>query len=290
MKISVKTFILIAAVSAAAVSLAADQVRPKNESEAYPKGYYNGDALPAKTAYLTFDDGPAEWTDGILDILKKENIKATFFVCAYWNHRSMKGPGSFHKHKKALRRMVREGHVVGNHTAGHPALTKRSRDGIEYQMNFNQEILNTVLGDEAPLMTIMRPPQGLPWKGNFTLEQKKYVGSALRGRYIVAMWTEGFDSTDSWDWVGGEWFRMTDRINEKHPAFIQKTERIFSRTTRNIDGRGAVILMHDTHPTAREALPKIIADLKSRGYSFATMEDFVLWKYGKSSREVLNIK
>ena len=50
-----------------------------------PKGYYAGDPLPAKTAYLTFDDGPGAWTAAVLDTLKEEDVKATFFVCSHAN-------------------------------------------------------------------------------------------------------------------------------------------------------------------------------------------------------------
>jgi len=273
---------------AAVVSV--DQAYSREESKAYPKGYYNGDPLPDKTAYLTFDDGPSEWTEGILDILKQENIKATFFISAYWNNKKMLGRNSFQKHQRALRRIVKEGHVLGNHTVGHKVLSELSAGEIKMQFNRNQYLLNRVLGKDAPVMTIIRLPLGRPWSNKTSVETKQYVGSIIRNIGIVAMWSWKFDSTDSWDWANGEWYKSSARIDEKKPSFIYKRERIYNRITANADGKGMVILMHDTHLTTRDVLHSVITELKRKGYIFCTMEEFVLWRYSKGSRELLGIK
>ena len=271
-------------------SSAADPVSSKIESNAYPKGYYNGDKLPEKIAYLTFDDGPSEWTEGILDALKQENVKATFFISAYWNNKKMKEPNSFQKHKSALKRIVKEGHVLGNHTFGHKVLTTLSAAEIASQLSYNQGLLNNAMGGDAPVMTILRTPLGYPWSRRTSLAKKIHVGSVVRNSGIVAMWTKRLDSTDSWGWAGGEWYRQTPGIDRNNPSYIKKKERIFNRVISAADGRGMVILMHDTHPTTEDVLSSIIVELKIRGYRFCTMEDFVVWKYGKSSRELLGIK
>jgi len=272
------------------ISLSADQINTQKESDEYPKGYYNDDRLPEKTAYLTFDDGPSEWTEGILDVIKKENVKATFFISAYWNNRKMIGPNSFQKQKRALLRIVREGHVLGNHTSGHKILTRLSPGEIRKEFNFNQNLLNKILGKEAPAMTILRMPLGVPWSKNHSISKKKYVGSIVRKIGIVAMWSGDLDSTDSWDWAKGEWYKSDPRIDEKNPSFIHKKERVYNKIVSHADGKGIVILMHDTHLVTRDVLSSVITELKRRGYRFCTMEDFVSWKYGKSSLELLGKK
>ena len=146
MKKRLKVYYIFITILIAGVPVLADQVHSKTESDAYPRGYYNGDRLPEKTAYLTFDDGPSEWTEGILDVLKKEKVKATFFISAYWNNKKMIGRNSFQKQKRALRRIVGEGHVLGNHTSGHKVLTVLSPGEIREQFKLNQDLLNRGTG------------------------------------------------------------------------------------------------------------------------------------------------
>lgn len=282
-------FCLLAVLLLPDYGIPAGKSRFVNIADSYPMGYYGGDPLPEKTAYLTFDDGPSEWTGRILDILREENVKATFFLSAYWNNGKMIGGSSFQKHKSALQRMVKEGHVLGNHTAGHRMLSCLSSDGIKKQFRHNQYYLEKVLGKDAPLMTILRPPLGDPWNSRKKADAKKHVGLVLKDIGMVAMWTKEFDSTDSWDWARGEWYRTSPRVNEKSDSFIRKKARVYNRVISHADSRGMVILMHDTHLVTREVLPSVIRELKARGYVFCTMEDFVVWKYGRGSREVLGL-
>jgi len=285
-----KVCCILIGILTAGVSIYADPVYLKVESDEYPKGYYDGDMLPEKTAYLTFDDGPSEWTDGILDALKKENVKATFFISAYWNNVKLIGPGSFQVHKGALLRLVKEGHLLGNHTYGHAVISGLSPDMIKKEFSYNQTLLNEALGKDAPEMTIFRMPLGLPWSVKSPIDRKKYVGSIVRKIGIVAMWTKMFDSSDSWNWAKGEWFKSDARVDEKNPSFIRKSRKVYNKIVSKADGRGMVVLMHDTHLVTRNILPAIITELKRKGYRFSTMEDFVKWKYGKSSRELLGKK
>ena len=139
-------------------------------------------------------------------------------------------------------------------------------------------------------MTIIRLPLGRPWSNRSSIEKKRYVGAIVSKIGIVAMWSKDYDSTDSWDWAKGEWFKLSSRVNEKNPSFIEKEKRIYNRIALHADGKGMVILMHDTHLSTRDVLPAVIKELKRKGYRFCTMEDFVLWKYGKSSRELLGVK
>lgn len=268
----------------------AGKSRPLDVSDVYPRGYYSTDPLPDKTAYLTFDDGPSDWTDGILDILMEEKVKATFFISAYWNIRSMKERNSFQIHKDSLLRTVREGHVLANHTASHRALSRLTTAQIRKQFISNQHYLEKTLGKQAPFMSILRPPLGDPWACKNKGDAKKYVGDAIKDIGILAMWTKDCDSTDSWDWARGEWFRNCPRINDRTASFQKKKDRVYNRVITRADGKGMVILLHDTHLVTREVLHPLIKELKRRGYVFRTMEDLVVWKYGKGSRELLGMK
>lgn len=257
--------------------------------DAYPLGFYMDDPLPEKTAFLTFDDGPSDFTDDILDVLRKENVKATFFISADWAPKSTRKNNSFKKFDLTLLEMIKDGHILGNHTVDHRELSALSPEKILKQLEDNQELLNKYLGKDAPLMTIMRPPHGSPWywKKYFPVNTKIKVGKALKNKWIVAMWSKHLDSSDSMDWVKGEWYQDGKKINPNNWSFKQKMYRIYKRVISRANGQGVVILFHDTHPTTWRILKSIIQELKSEGYSFATMEDYVKWRWGKSSRELL---
>ena len=250
-------------------------------------GYYFYDELPEYTVFLTFDDGPSDWTPGILDTLAKENVKATFFICGRFN---MKGkPGtSFKIFRDVLVRMKHEGHVIGNHTATHRTLTRMSEESIRSEIMLNQRMLDDELGNDSVTMTVFRPPLGCPWLGKASAEDKIRV-AGITGRYAVTiLWTYRMDSTDAWDWAAGEWYRTGPRIDPGTSAFKLKKTRIYHTVVDRAGGQGMVVLFHDTHNTTAEVLPEIIEALKDKGYVFGTAEDLLYWKYGVRSRELLS--
>ncbi|HPS57898.1 MAG TPA: polysaccharide deacetylase family protein [Spirochaetota bacterium] len=250
-------------------------------------GYYYHDELPEKTAYLTFDDGPSYWTAGILDTLAKENVKATFFVSGRWNMRGKTGT-SFKNFKDVLLRMKHEGHIIANHTATHRTLTWMSAESIRSEILVNQKMLDDALGDDSVTMTIFRPPLGCPWLSRVSAEEKIRVAD-ITGRYaLTVLWTYGKDSTDAWDWAAGEWYWNSPHIDTKTAAFNLKKTRIYHRVVNGADGKGMVILFHDTHNTTAEVLPDIIEGLKEKDYVFGTAEDLLYWKYGVRSKELLS--
>jgi len=251
-----------------------------------PEGYYFSGPLPESTAYLTFDDGPSALTERFLDVLQKEKVKATFFVSAYWNMREHKGNLKFMKYRKTLIRMVKEGHIIGNHTADHKILTKLPDDEIKEQFSKNQHLLNDAIGDRAPVMTILRPPMGLPWYNRSPDGVKTRIEKQLRESGLIVLWTWKFDSSDSWEWVKGEWHRPCDKTDESTPEFSRKTRRIYRRIVSGADGQGIIILMHDTHNTTLKILPEIIKELRAKGYRFDTIEGYFIWRYGIKSSEL----
>src|SRR3712207_5840418 len=87
-------------------------------------GRLGAQAAAPKVIYLTFDDGPSPYTPRVLDVLKRHSAKATFFVV-----------GQQVRHRpKTVARLVREGHLLANHTWSHPDLTRLSRSGVTSQL------------------------------------------------------------------------------------------------------------------------------------------------------------
>lgn len=186
----------------------------KGEAQAdrTPPGYYLDDPLPRKTAYLTFDDGPSDWTADVLKVLKDHNIPATFFICSNWMRGSTRKVNSFKKYRTVLRRMFAEGHVVGNHTMDHRDLARLSPQAIRDQFLGNAYLLQRELGADARPMTLLRPPFGSPWLGRHSAAVRARVNAAIKPLGINILWSRHFDSTDSREWVRGEWYKKGPRI------------------------------------------------------------------------------
>lgn len=265
-------------------------VAPSRSLADYPLGFYDGDPLPAKTAYLTFDDGPCEFTAEILDKLERESVRATFFVCARWAAENwMPNPSAYDVHAADIERMYAAGHAVGNHTADHRNLGWTGKAGIRREIDENRVLLEWAIGLGYPRMTLARPPFGSPWRAGSDSEAMRKAATALSEDSLVILWNEDGDTRDSEDYVKGEWYTKA-KTDRGTPEFRAKADRILARVAAAADGRGLVVLMHDTHPTSAEALPRIIALLKARGYSFATMEDWAKWRFGQSSADLFNAR
>ncbi|PQZ98815.1 polysaccharide deacetylase [Arthrobacter sp. MYb224] len=105
------------------------------------------DCAATKCAALTFDDGPGEFTDRLLDELGAQHTPATFFVLG----KNVK------KHPKTLERMAQEGHQIGSHTFDHKDLTTLTADGIEQEVQWTAEAIEEASGVRPD---ILRPPYG----------------------------------------------------------------------------------------------------------------------------------
>ena len=287
MKYCVSIYLLLLCLSCRPGSEASSISGMTSDKTQYPPGYYMDDALPDRIAYLTFDDGPTDWTREILDTLKKSNIKATFFICAHWMPKSPGHDNSFKKYKPVLERMIYEGHTIGNHTASHINLTKLSSAEIADQLDLNQTLLNQELGTIAPTMTLIRTPYGAPWYSMSNSSNRRRVADIVRTRGLVMMWSRHFNSGDSAEWVKGDWYEEGKKTNINEAEFKEKMKRIYNNLIQNANGRGMVVLFHDTHLTTAKILPEIIQKLISQGYSFSTMEEYVEWRWNTSSREFI---
>jgi peptidoglycan/xylan/chitin deacetylase (PgdA/CDA1 family) len=196
--------------------------------------------LPDKpTVYLTFDDGPSKLTDRVLDILKENEIQATFFTLG----------NEAEGHPDTIRRIVSEGHALGNHTYDHVYKELYgSFDQFWGQVQKTEQILFDIAGVRPRLL---RAPGGT--YGNFDPFYFYYLD---RAGYSVFDWT--IDSGDA------------RRSGVKADEIIRTVEK-------GPFHHEVVLLMHDGsgHDETVKALPAIIQLFKDKGYTFAPLTDRV---------------
>lgn len=193
---------------------------------------YKGDPSK-KVMYLTFDNGYENgYTESILDTLKEENIQATFFLT-----------GHYVKSAEALvKRMVEDGHIIGNHSASHPNMAQLSEQGmIDEWKNFD-DILREATGIERT--HYVRPPEGI-----FS-ENLLKVGNENGYRHIF--WSVAFKDWER-DIRRGSGYPLEELKKQMHP--------------------GAIILMHTVTQDNAEGLPLFIKYAKERGYTFGSLDD-----------------
>lgn len=206
----------------------------------------------SKVAYLTFDDGPSPITSTILDILKEQNVKATFFVVG----RNVKG------NEKLLQRAVAEGHVIGGHTYSHNYRTiyRSSRAFFE-----DLELGNKAIADATGIApTVFRYPGGssntvsLKYQDPAHYSKTKTVMAdilkeARKRKYHFIDWNVSNGDASSHSYTA-------------ESALLQVKQQAANK-------REIVILMHDTAPkhATAQALPAIIQYLKAQGYSFRVL-------------------
>jgi peptidoglycan/xylan/chitin deacetylase (PgdA/CDA1 family) len=241
-----------------------------------PRGYYPSDALPAKTAFLTFDDGPGAWTSTVLDTLKQEDVKATFFVCSHANDKYKPATKrGFAAYTTELFRMVDEGHVLGNHTVHHSNLGQAHTEAeVGKELDDNElELAHAFIGaGRRPIeLKMLRAPFGSP----FLNGGSSVAAPAFEKRGFSVLWN--VDSGDSASWVAGDWLEPSHYTaslyyNPDTNAYRARVQSIESKVLGAADGKGIVVLMHDIHATTRDALPGIIHGLKERGYVFSTAD------------------
>lgn len=129
---------------------------PRPQLGSTPYGQVITSCTVPGTLALAFDDGPWKYTSDLLDLLQREGVHATFFVCGRnMAEDQLTGYG----HPQLLRRMVTSGHQVGTHTWAHPNLAETSQSETFRQMYLNEQALVSILG---VLPTYFRPPY-LKW-------------------------------------------------------------------------------------------------------------------------------
>ncbi|SDO29493.1 Peptidoglycan/xylan/chitin deacetylase, PgdA/CDA1 family [Paenibacillus sp. yr247] len=193
--------------------------------------------MTKKQVALTFDDGPDDkYTLKILDILKANGIKATFFVVG--EHAA--------KYPAVLRRIVQEGHVVGNHSWDHPDLLKLSNELIRNEITKTDDVIRNISGASP---TLFRAPYG-------AVNNDVRIDAASTGHHLIG-W-----SVDTLDWKG------------------KSTAEIINAVKKEVTP-GAIILQHSAGgkggnlTNTIQALPQIISYLKQNNYSFVTVPELL---------------
>jgi peptidoglycan/xylan/chitin deacetylase (PgdA/CDA1 family) len=183
--------------------------------------------LPFRDAVaLTFDDGPdPEVTPRVLDALAAAGARATFFVLGERAAR----------HPQLVRRAMREGHTVGNHTYSHPRCPGLGGDALARELESTDALLRGTAGTP-----IFRPPHG-------KLTPRQVWALTRMGRRI-ALW-----SCDSRDYLGADTAAIA-RVGETAVP-------------------GDVVLLHDRFARTADALPELLAGLARRGLATVALDE-----------------
>jgi cellulose synthase/poly-beta-1,6-N-acetylglucosamine synthase-like glycosyltransferase/peptidoglycan/xylan/chitin deacetylase (PgdA/CDA1 family)/spore germination protein YaaH len=196
----------------------------------FPTLYHQGAGGEHQVA-ITFDDGPdPRWTPKILDILKAANVKAAFFVVGV----------NAERYPSLVRRIVNEGHEIGNHTYYHPNLALCWPEHIRLELNATQLLLETITGRAT---TLFRPPYAAD-TGPTQLSELAPLKIAEDLNYLVVL-----ENIDPQDWA-------------------KPGADIILRRVKQQRQDGSVILLHDAggdRSQTVEALPRILEWLHTRG-------------------------
>lgn len=194
--------------------------------------YYVGDTSK-KVIYLTFDAGYENgYTATILDTLKKHNVKATFFVVGNYIQTS----------PDLVRRMVDEGHIVGNHSFHHPDMSNTDMETFTKEITSLETLFKETTGQD--MQKFYRPPQGKYSENN--LKQANELG------YKTIFWSLAYV-----DWY-------VDKQPSHEEAFNKLLPRIHP---------GAIVLLHSTSKTNSEILDELLTKWEEEGYTFGTLNE-----------------
>jgi peptidoglycan-N-acetylmuramic acid deacetylase len=191
-----------------------------------------------KEIYLTFDNGYENgYTAKILDVLKEKKVPATFFVTGHYLDTA----------PDLVKRMVKEGHIVGNHSWHHPDLTQVSNEQLRKELESVRKKTEELTGQKE--MMYLRPPRGI--------FSERTMAVARELGYYHVFWSLAFVDWQTNNQKG--WKYAYDNIMKQiHP--------------------GAVLLLHTVSKDNADALAKAIDDLRKQGYTFKSLDDLMVEK------------
>lgn len=205
---------------------------------------YKGDP-GKKDIYLTFDNGYENgYTAKILDVLKKEKVSATFFVTGHY----------LNTQPKLVKRMVKEGHIVGNHSWSHPDLTRVSDEKLAEELEKVKKKTEEITGVKT--MKYLRPPRGI--------FSERTIDLANKQGYTHVLWSLAFIDWKT-DQQKGAQYAYDNIMRQIHP--------------------GAILLLHTVSKDNAEALESAVKDLKKKGYTFKSLDDFPMKKNAKTPKQ-----
>ena len=196
-------------------------------------GAYYIDTVP-KTLYLTFDEGYENgYTGQILDVLKDNDVKAAFFIT---------GP-YLKKESELVKRMVDEGHIVGNHTVNHPSMPDvKDNEKLKNEITDLNDTFFDMFGQN---MKYIRPPKGE--YSERTLALSNDLG------YKSVFWSFAYQDWDTKKQKGTD-YAYKQIMNGVHD--------------------GCILLLHAVSKDNADVLDRVIKDLKSQGYVFRSLDEF----------------
>lgn len=213
-------------------SIAHEAPAPEAPKAGGPQVTFNSVYVDGPYIAMTFDDGPnATLTPKLLDLLAAHHLKATFFVVGQ----------NAADHPEILKRAVREGHEIANHSWSHPNLAKMSDDSVRRELQKTDDAIKAAIGTRP---TLMRPPYG-----SITARQKNWIHAEFGYRIII------------WD---------VDPLDWKRPGPHIVTHRILSEARP-----GSIILAHDIHAPTIEAMPGTFYGLEAKGFKFVTVSELL---------------
>jgi peptidoglycan/xylan/chitin deacetylase (PgdA/CDA1 family)/uncharacterized caspase-like protein len=198
----------------------------------------SGLELPPKTVALTFDDGPhPRYTDQVLAILKKYDLHAVFFEIGR-NLGTVNGDEvKLGPNAAVSDRILASGSYIGNHTYSHPVLPKLDEADQTKEIDSTSLLLTSILKSPPVLF---RPPYGAATAGILSEVQSDKMKTVI--------W-----NVDSEDWADP----VPNSVAQRVIAEVEKQQR-------------GIILFHDIHKVALDALPVVIETLEADGYNFVT--------------------
>lgn len=189
--------------------------------------------------YLTFDNGYEQgYTGHVLDVLKEKDVPATFFVTGHYIESA----------PELVKRMAKEGHLIGNHSWNHPDFTQISKEKMKDELDKVNEAVQELTNQTT--MSFVRPPRGT--FNEQTLKWAKEFG------YTHAFWSVAFKDWETDNQKGWE-YAYNSVIEQIHP--------------------GAVVLLHTVSKDNAEALSQMIDELRKRGYQFKSLNHLMIKKY-----------
>lgn len=187
-----------------------------------------------KYIYLTFDNGyEAGYTEKILEVLKQNNVPATFFLTAHY----------INSQPDLVKRMIDEGHIIGNHTVNHKSMPEIDNDTIKKEVMDLHTAVYEKFGYE---MKYVRPP-----KGEYSERTVAYTNTL---GYQTVMWSFAYD-----DW---------DEAKQGREEYGKK------KILDNLHN-GEVMLLHGTSKDNSNILDECIKEIKNQGYEFRAINEFV---------------
>jgi peptidoglycan/xylan/chitin deacetylase (PgdA/CDA1 family) len=197
----------------------------------FTKAICKSNSIQKKNIAITFDDGPHEKTSEILDILMKYNAKATFFCIGK----------QIEKHPEILKRILNEGHIVGNHSYSHSKWngffsTQKNISEIEQTNTLVSQLVNKKI-------RLFRPP--------FGVTNPNIARAVAKTNQIVIGWN----------------IRSLDTVIESENAILNRI--------KNRVKPGGIILLHDTSAKTVSVLEQLLLFLQSESYETVTIEELL---------------